>query len=172
VRASQHTREKGVSRFAESTHEEKPIKYDCEELNALCLEEEKIYYRRHLPHFQPNGAVYHIVFRLTDSLPKNIIRELKDENDRLKAKPQKEKSKFYIDKIDERLGRLTNGNLWLKKKEIAALVGNAIHYRDGNGYDLLAYCIMQIMFILCLNYLSAMVGTASRPTELPKLLDR
>ena len=41
--------------------------------------EEQIYYRRNLPHYQPVEATFFITFRLANSLPLNIIKELKSE---------------------------------------------------------------------------------------------
>ncbi len=44
--------------------------------------EQKTYYRRHLPHWHPPGAVYHIVFRLAGSLPREVIEEMRLERER------------------------------------------------------------------------------------------
>ncbi len=106
------------------------------------MEDENTYYRRHLPHFQPQEAIYHVIFRLAGSLPKNIFQDLKEENHRLKGEHKKRKDRLYNDKFDTWLNRLNSGELWLRKKEIAELVEKAIKFRDGKEYDLLAYCIM------------------------------
>ena len=43
------------------------------------MEDEKIYYRRNLPHYQPSYASYFITFRLAGSLPNEVIIKLKEE---------------------------------------------------------------------------------------------
>jgi hypothetical protein len=42
--------------------------------------EDKIFYKRNLPHYQPPFATYFVTFRLANSLPRHIIEELKKEN--------------------------------------------------------------------------------------------
>ena len=39
----------------------------------------KTYYRRHLPHYQPPEAIYHVVFRLAGSLPAEVVEGLRQE---------------------------------------------------------------------------------------------
>lgn len=41
----------------------------------------KTYYRRHLPHYQPENATYHVVFRLAGSLPATVIESLRLERE-------------------------------------------------------------------------------------------
>ena len=43
------------------------------------MEGNKIYYRRHLPHYQPIDATFFVTFRLTASLPIETITRLKKE---------------------------------------------------------------------------------------------
>jgi putative transposase len=43
---------------------------------------------------------------------------------------------------DRALDRSAEGPHWLAKAEIAAIVAEALHYRDSRLYDLLAFCIM------------------------------
>jgi hypothetical protein len=42
----------------------------------------KEFYRRHLPHWQPPGAVFFVTFRLKNSLPYEIIETLRAERER------------------------------------------------------------------------------------------
>ncbi|TAK53251.1 MAG: hypothetical protein EPO24_14675 [Bacteroidetes bacterium] len=118
------------------------------------MEPESIYYRRRLPRYQPANATYFITFRLAGSLPRHIIAELKAERDSeerlflkqpvLPDKPVKryEMQKRYFGKFDALLDSGKTGPLWLGNSSVADLVAEAIRYRDGKMYDLIAYCIM------------------------------
>jgi hypothetical protein len=44
----------------------------------------KEFYRRHLPHWQPQGAVFFVTFRLKNSLPHELIESLREERERAK----------------------------------------------------------------------------------------
>ncbi|MCX7706539.1 MAG: hypothetical protein N2204_00835 [Anaerolineae bacterium] len=44
-------------------------------LVTACGESMTEFYRRKLPHWQPEGAMYFVTFRLTDSLPGLVIQE-------------------------------------------------------------------------------------------------
>ncbi len=68
------------------------------------------YYRRHLPHWQPEGATYHIVFRLYGSLPEKVVEDLRDEREQMekelaKSQPLDQRNELLRDvhwKIFER----------------------------------------------------------------------
>jgi putative transposase len=117
------------------------------------MESEKIYYKRNLPHYQPKGYTFFVTFRLSGSLPKYIIEELKqDYKNKLQSisaiKIQKEKKiKYsdikwdYFEMVDLQLN-LLNNNLWLKDEHIAAIVSDSIKFHDKKEYDLICYCIM------------------------------
>lgn len=118
------------------------------------MPEQKTYYRRHLPHWQPQDATYHVVFRLAGSLPAKVIDELREEREQMekllvKTKQPDERRRLLKDihwKIFEKYEALLDGNStgphWLREQAVAEIVKEAIHYRDGKEYDLLAYCIM------------------------------
>jgi hypothetical protein len=38
---------------------------------------DKIYYRRHLPHYQPSDATFFVTFRLAGSLPAAVIEKMR-----------------------------------------------------------------------------------------------
>ena len=112
------------------------------------------YYRRHLPHFLPDDSSYHVVFRLTGSLPRMVVKELKFEREQAERLLKRTKNELdrknlirqyrwdYFKRFDALLDGDSTGPHWLKNSEIAEIVREAIHYRDGKQYDLLAYCIM------------------------------
>lgn len=98
--------------------------------------------------------MYHVVFRLAGTLPLEAIERLraarKDEEKRIAelTSPQTRNVKrpayqaAYIEKFHALLDGSTCGPVWLRDERIAAIVTEAMHYRDGKEYDLLAFCIM------------------------------
>jgi putative transposase len=103
----------------------------------------KDYHRGHLPHYYPNDAVFFITFRLTGSLPRSAIRDIRDDlnmhNKRLQKKLDWE---HRFTNYDRALEKAKQNSQWLLDKRAADKVASAIHYQDGKDYDLAAYCIM------------------------------
>ena len=113
----------------------------------------KEFYLRHLPHWQPQGAVFFVTFRLKNSLPYKIIESLRAARERAKVAlhslPESERGyqntldeQRYIEKWEEYLDKAEFGPRWLSQPQIADIVKEALHYRDGKVFDLHAYCIM------------------------------
>jgi putative transposase len=113
----------------------------------------KIFYRRHLPHWQPQDAVFFVTFRLKNSLPYEIIESLREERERAKVSlntllecerthQNTLDDQRYFERWEEYLNRADFGPRWLSQPEIAGIVKEALHYRDGKVFDLYAYCIM------------------------------
>jgi putative transposase len=112
------------------------------------------FYRRHLPHWQPEGATLFITFRLAGSLPQTVIAELLAERER------KERALAHIDdttirqekayleerrafgRWDQALHTIHAGPRWLSEPRIAELVAKSLHYRDARVYTLIAFCVM------------------------------
>jgi len=118
------------------------------------MNEPKTYYRRHLPHYQPLEAEYHVVFRLAGSPPAEVIEQLRQERDierkgivtvgggiRNQAHKQR-RNTAYFTKFDTLLDGASSGPHWLADKRVAALVAEAIHFRDKTQYDLYAFTVM------------------------------
>ena len=117
-------------------------------------DEIKIFYQRHLPHYQPPGCTFFVTFRLTGSLPLYVIQKLKNEHEaQLKIisgiEDQKEKYRSYkevqlnyFEKFDSVLDKYRKSVSWLKQPALAEKVKEVIHFYDGNTYDLIAYTIM------------------------------
>ena len=103
------------------------------------------YYRRRLPHIQIEGSTYFVTFRLKDSLPEDALEKLAEETERIrnlskyKAEPEHRR---WFGKFDDYLDIVSCGETHLKNEQIAGLVAESIHYRDGEVYDLDAFCIM------------------------------
>ena len=113
----------------------------------------KEFYRRHLPHWQPLGAVFFITFRLKGSVPYEVIEELQEEKNREKIEtgklPLGRRGKqnyldedIYFGRLDNFLDQTQFGPRWLSQSEIAQIVKEALIYRNENVFDLYAFCIM------------------------------
>jgi REP-associated tyrosine transposase len=113
----------------------------------------KEFYRRHLPHWQPQEAVFFVTFRLKDSLPGEVIEALRKQRQVVKialhklpeskrAEQDQLDAERYFEKWEGYLGKAEFGPRWLAQSEIADIVKAALHYRDGKLLDLHAYCIM------------------------------
>ena len=115
---------------------------------------EELFYRRRLPHLQPPRSTFFVSSRLVGSLPDHAIVELKEEQAFLHkqfrdAKDEKTRNHIarkldgrYFGKFDEYVDHISTGPKWLATPNIAAMVAEAIHFRDVSIYDLLCYTIM------------------------------
>ena len=113
----------------------------------------KEYYIRKLPHFQPEGAIFAITFRLAFSLPHTIKEKLKEEKkefDRVSSSLTGPKLQVYIDEFERKyfeefdnfLDKYSKSPTWLSIDTVANEVVNSIHYLEKQLYDLHAYSIM------------------------------
>jgi putative transposase len=103
------------------------------------------FYRRRLPHIQIAGSTYFVTFRLKDSLPKEVLDELAEESERIKKLPPDEidlVQRRWFGKFDDYLDKVLCGEAYLKNEQVADLLSEAIHYRDGKVYTLEAFTIM------------------------------
>ncbi|MBZ0201645.1 MAG: transposase [Ignavibacteria bacterium] len=115
---------------------------------------EDIFYKRDLPHYIPENGIIFITFRLTNSLPRPIVDELKREKVELEKKVHIEKSKEkqrvlklkllkkYFAKFDQYLDNNNKGSLWLKNDRVAKIVYDSILFRNMKLYKLFAFTIM------------------------------
>ncbi len=103
-------------------------------------------YRRNLPHWRQDGATYFVTFRLFDSLPAPMLKNLawlrrmllaaKDSDDQfLKA------DRAYYLKYKEYLDR-GFGACWLRKQEVKEVVEAALDHFAGNRYQLGELAVM------------------------------
>ncbi|MEK6570820.1 MAG: transposase [Bacteroidota bacterium] len=114
----------------------------------------KTYYHRHLPHYHPEDATFHIVFRLAGTLPQEVVERLRTErehqeetlagirDERRKRDEWHLHHQAYFEKVDSLLDNDSSGPRWLADERIAAIVAEAFHHRDEKEYDLLAFTIM------------------------------
>lgn len=107
----------------------------------------KMFYRRHLPHFQLPGSTLFVTFRLHGSLPAQVIEQLRNDgetSDRQEKTAQDAASQMPDDRFTEWDDCLDKGMgpKWLAIPEIAQVVADALRYLDKRKYNLVAYCIM------------------------------
>ena len=114
----------------------------------------KNFYRRNLPHIQPEGATLFVTFRLANSIPKEVIERLKAEQEEMEKrisqiadKDEREKQldqaqRRFFGKWDEVLDNSSFGEKHLAIPQVADLVADSLLYRDGKVYDLEAFSIM------------------------------
>jgi len=137
----------------------------------------KEFYRRHLPHWHPQDAIFFVTFRLKDSLPYKVIESLREEQKRARIAllniPESERvdqkaidEQRYFEAWDDYLDRGETGPRWLSQPEITDIIKEALHYRDGKVFDLHAFSIMS-------NHVHIVFETLSESewhSDLPKLM--
>ena len=89
-----------------------------------------VHSRGYLPHLKAEGGVYFVTFRLANSLPGDVSRQLET------LTPEQRSSQ-----IDEHLDA-GYGEAWLAVPEIANALRNALLHFDGSRYRLQAWVIM------------------------------
>ncbi len=112
------------------------------------------FYKRNLPHFQPEGHTYFITTRLAGSIPKNIYDQIKmeyekeleklasDENKKNRRENYSELQRNNFIKYEKILDSCKYGAKWLSDGRIANIVKNVLHLKDNKLYDLISYTIM------------------------------
>jgi putative transposase len=100
--------------------------------------EEITYYRRNLPHFTKEFAIYFVTFRLAGSIPEDVL--CRQREDRMLQR-KKEPPRSFAD-VDGYLDKCARGVSWLSTAEVAESVERVILSGDGSLYALFAYCIM------------------------------
>jgi REP element-mobilizing transposase RayT len=108
--------------------------------------------RGYLPHVKVPGASYFVTFRLADSLPQEVLAQLRhdaEESARIanaefsaKGLPETaEPTDFLSPRIDGYLDA-GHGACWLRRPEVADLVAAAIRFFEGQRYHLHAWVVM------------------------------
>ena len=110
------------------------------------------HHRGYLPHLKISGVAYFVTFRLTDSLPREVVVRLKERREHLLRRAahdhpddhehfRRELFKWYAAEVDGALDQHT-GAAWLRQPLIADLVANALRHFDGTRYTLHTWCVM------------------------------
>jgi REP element-mobilizing transposase RayT len=92
--------------------------------------------RGYLPHWESDGGIYFVTFRLADSLPQSVIREIRRDK-HLKPEEQGRLAKELEDFLDQGAGACV-----LKQPRMADIVASALRKFDGVRYWMLAWCVM------------------------------
>jgi len=105
-----------------------------------------------LPHWTCNRAIYHIVFRLFNSLPKDVLEQWSNERkaivnkaramDRSLSDHEEQRLSFLYSRLVERYLDQGKGPCWLKRPAIAELVQKALLIFHEERYVLHCWCIM------------------------------
>lgn len=105
----------------------------------------------YLPHWTVEGGIYHVVYRLADSLPAAAVKRLRQERDELQRalalgetdslEASLRLREFFGEKIESILDQGI-GACWMKDPRIAGLVAQSMQHFSGHRYDLKAACVM------------------------------
>lgn len=106
--------------------------------------------RGYLPHLEAQQAVYFVTFRLADSLPKELILQLRERRKALKrADPAGTKSPVDLVRELRALLRIAErrldrglGRCQMRDSRVARIVAEAIRHFHGQRYRVLAWCVM------------------------------
>jgi REP element-mobilizing transposase RayT len=125
----------------------------------------------YLPHWTQDGALYHVVFRLADSLPASIVAQYRAELEALRKAAAEQKMSpdvqsqqlraLFSERVEAALDRGL-GACWLARSDIAELTANTLRHFNGKRYDLPAWCVMP-------NHVHAIVRPANGHS-LPSIL--
>jgi putative transposase len=131
------------------------------------------FYKRNLPHWQPQDRIFFITFRLEHSLPSAVLEALRRERAReerfIRAHQQSsrhhqelyELDKKYFGAYDTWLDRcLSESPAWLAQVPVAQIVMDELYRLDGIRYILLAFCIMP-------NHVHLLIDTAGLTASSP-----
>ncbi|MEO5946770.1 MAG: transposase [Chitinophagaceae bacterium] len=110
---------------------------------------DKHFYKRKLPHWQPEEEKFFITYRLAGSLPITVIEKLKEQyllqKDDSHSQSNEQKAilkENYFTAFENQLENNLNKPHWLKDEAIAKTVMDSLIFRDKEHYTLWAVCIM------------------------------
>lgn len=111
------------------------------------MQHKDTYYRRNLPHIHPEKSPLFITFNLADSMPGEVVKELKAQREQEMQYAQSLGEHYIIQKkhfgrYDQWLDRCEHGPHWLASENIAQIVADEIHSKADAQYQLIAYCVM------------------------------
>lgn len=124
----------------------------------------QIHSRGRLPHWQVDDAVYFVTFRLRDSLPADVARELFREREHMLRSVANPADRARVDhafaiRLDQELDAGSGSCLLAEHAEVIA---NALTCFHGARYELHAWCVMP-------NHVHAMLHVA-RGRDMPAIL--
>jgi len=90
--------------------------------------------RGYLPHFDQPNLFQSITFRLADALPTHVVAAMINDPDVKTDEQRHARAEAYLD--------AGHGACYLKDVRIGKLVEDALHFFDGQRYNLLAWVVM------------------------------
>ena len=116
-----------------------------------------------LPHWQQNGAVYFVTFRLADAIPKHLRDQWESERSvwlRFHPKPwSAEIEHEYHERFSGAIERWLDaghGSCILRRADCAEIVGNALRHFEGDRYAQVAWVVMpnhvHLLFVQCAEW--------------------
>jgi REP element-mobilizing transposase RayT len=103
-----------------------------------------------LPHWEKESGTYFITFRLADSLPQTALDTLRCSAASKLTKPEQLRAEFVI---LERYADAGHGDCLLRENQHAEIVANALRFKHGKSYRLIAWCVMPNHVHVCLKVL-------------------
>lgn len=109
------------------------------------------FYKRHLPHWQPEKGEYFVTFGLKGSLPKDAVTCIKEEYKQISGELAKNQTLADSERINRKMifkwyedlfDKGSWGPTWLKNPEIAEIVKKSTFFFNQSEYDLYAFTIM------------------------------
>jgi len=107
--------------------------------------------RRNVPHWYVPHAFHFVTYRLADTIPVDVLQELRAKRDALLQPPgssapptpqlREKAHKLFFAGYDKYLDRHRAVD-WLAQSEVAALIRRSLYFHDNAKYHLLAYSIM------------------------------
>ena len=102
-----------------------------------------------LPHWQQDGVVYFLTFRLADAVPEHLLKQWQFERETwLSLHPQPWTDQFdreyhlrFSGKIEQWLDA-GHGSCILRRADCASLVADALRHFDGNRHQLISFVVM------------------------------
>jgi Rad3-related DNA helicase/REP element-mobilizing transposase RayT len=106
----------------------------------------------YLPHWTRVGGIYAVTFRLTDSLPREVLDGYRAERERLTrlardarrpmtAEEERELQRLFSDRVERALDA-GHGACHLRRPDIGSLVAETLQHFDGERFNLLSWCVM------------------------------
>jgi REP element-mobilizing transposase RayT len=102
-----------------------------------------------LPHWQQEGAVYFVTFRLADSVPKNLIEQWESERSTwLRFHPLPWNAQIELEyhqrfsSAIERWLDASHGSCLLRRADCARIIGDALQHFDSERYAQIAWVVM------------------------------
>ncbi len=120
--------------------------------------ENRIFYKRKLPHWHPAQSIFSLTARLFGTVPVSVINRIKQE-----YASKKITSDEHFEKYELHLDTNSKGPFWLHDEAVAKLVMDSLHFNDEKEYDLKCAVLMG-------NHMHFVVETFQNSMPLQKIL--